>query len=298
MSNGLIMLSSGQKKADYISNQPLIECPGQESNLHALRHTHLKRARLPIPPPGHFGIAGAKVVKKLQPASILQKKSQKYGFVSSSGLLIQVFVVENQQIDHRNRDITVREVEDRTEEVVVAIHQEREPLRTTVPLEEGEVEHIDHLAHHKAGIRATEMGHAHRRRGREAEAIEGRVEDVAHCACQDQRQADQHALGGLLKAIQVVDQVGDTARGRNTEQAQNQLTPIVAVARHQTHAERGTRIFDEAQLKPIGKDRDPLSEREVGLDPNLKHLVGNQQHNNQPCEIFQIHFHGHKISAK
>ena len=27
-------------------------CPGQESNLHALRHTHLKRARLPIPPPG------------------------------------------------------------------------------------------------------------------------------------------------------------------------------------------------------------------------------------------------------
>ncbi len=28
-------------------------CPGQESNLHASRHTHLKRARLPIPPPGH-----------------------------------------------------------------------------------------------------------------------------------------------------------------------------------------------------------------------------------------------------
>ena len=29
-------------------------CPGQESNLHASRHTHLKRARLPIPPPGHL----------------------------------------------------------------------------------------------------------------------------------------------------------------------------------------------------------------------------------------------------
>ena len=29
-------------------------CPGQESNLHASRHTHLKRARLPIPPPGHI----------------------------------------------------------------------------------------------------------------------------------------------------------------------------------------------------------------------------------------------------
>ena len=29
------------------------ECPEQDSNLHTSRHTHLKRARLPIPPPGH-----------------------------------------------------------------------------------------------------------------------------------------------------------------------------------------------------------------------------------------------------
>ena len=27
-------------------------CPEQDSNLHTSRHTHLKRARLPIPPPG------------------------------------------------------------------------------------------------------------------------------------------------------------------------------------------------------------------------------------------------------
>ena len=136
-----------------------------------------------------------------------------------SALFIQVLKVEQQEVNHRHRDITIREVEDRTEEVVVAIHKEREPLRTTVPLEEGEVEHIDHLAHHKAGIRATEMGNGHRRRGREAEAIEGRVEDVTHSTCQHQRQADQHTLRGLLEAIQVVDQVGNTARGRNTEQA-------------------------------------------------------------------------------
>ena len=30
-----------------------IWCPGQDSNLHALRHTPLKRVCLPIPPPGH-----------------------------------------------------------------------------------------------------------------------------------------------------------------------------------------------------------------------------------------------------
>ena len=28
-------------------------CPGEDSNLHTLRHTDLNRARLPIPPPGH-----------------------------------------------------------------------------------------------------------------------------------------------------------------------------------------------------------------------------------------------------
>ena len=28
------------------------QCPRQDSNLHVVKHTHLKRARLPIPPPG------------------------------------------------------------------------------------------------------------------------------------------------------------------------------------------------------------------------------------------------------
>ena len=32
-----------------------IWCPGQDSNLHALRHTPLKRVCLPIPPPGQLG---------------------------------------------------------------------------------------------------------------------------------------------------------------------------------------------------------------------------------------------------
>ena len=41
------------KKGNSIKTSSTV-CPGQESNLHASRHTHLKRARLPIPPPGHF----------------------------------------------------------------------------------------------------------------------------------------------------------------------------------------------------------------------------------------------------
>ena len=45
-------------QSSYTKEKALIfsafSCPGQESNLHALRHTHLKRARLPIPPPGRY----------------------------------------------------------------------------------------------------------------------------------------------------------------------------------------------------------------------------------------------------
>ena len=36
------------------SNRLLPLCPRKDSNLHASQHTHLKRARLPIPPLGHF----------------------------------------------------------------------------------------------------------------------------------------------------------------------------------------------------------------------------------------------------
>ena len=30
-----------------------VKCPKQDSNLHVIKHSHLKRARLPIPPFGH-----------------------------------------------------------------------------------------------------------------------------------------------------------------------------------------------------------------------------------------------------
>ena len=48
-------------------------CPEQDLNLHSFRNTHLKRARLPIPPPGHLvefpllELGG----KKKQPALLL-----------------------------------------------------------------------------------------------------------------------------------------------------------------------------------------------------------------------------------
>ena len=40
----------------YVYLFPISMCPEQDSNLHVVKHTHLKRARLPIPPPGQLAL--------------------------------------------------------------------------------------------------------------------------------------------------------------------------------------------------------------------------------------------------
>ena len=53
----------------------LFLCPRKDSNLHASRHTHLKRARLPIPPLGLFAVAKVVIIFKL--AIVFVKNHQK-----------------------------------------------------------------------------------------------------------------------------------------------------------------------------------------------------------------------------
>ena len=51
-------LGNGDKKkiasSWFLATCNLLWCPEQDLNLHSFRNTHLKRARLPIPPPGHL----------------------------------------------------------------------------------------------------------------------------------------------------------------------------------------------------------------------------------------------------
>ena len=48
------LLKISQKSCSKISGFHLYWCPEEDSNLHTFRHTDLNRARLPIPPSGHF----------------------------------------------------------------------------------------------------------------------------------------------------------------------------------------------------------------------------------------------------
>ena len=47
----------------YTNFTTCAECPEQDSNLHTLRHTHLKRTRLPIPPPGHWRVSATSCIR-------------------------------------------------------------------------------------------------------------------------------------------------------------------------------------------------------------------------------------------
>ena len=164
------------------------QCPEQDSNLHASRHTHLKRARLPIPPPGHHGITVCKSNTFFLNANILGRFFRKK-------LLVEVFIVKNQQINHGYRDISIGQVENCTEEVVAAIDQEIEESGNAVPLKERKVEHIHDFAHHESCVVASEMGDRVGCGGREDQPVKGAVDDVADRSGQNQPESDQHSFG-------------------------------------------------------------------------------------------------------
>ena len=52
----------------------LFMCPRKDSNLHASRHTHLKRARLPF---RHLGFCGCKNTKNISMSMLMMKKREK-----------------------------------------------------------------------------------------------------------------------------------------------------------------------------------------------------------------------------
>lgn len=117
---------------------------------------------------------------------------------TKKNLLAQEFVLKQKQIDNGHGDIGIGQVEDGPEKVVVAVHQEVQEPRYTVPLEEREIEHVDDLAHHEPGVVPAEMCDRIGRRLREEQPVERAVDDVAERSRHDQRQADDDSLGGCL----------------------------------------------------------------------------------------------------
>ena len=74
-------------------------CPGEDLNLHVLRHTHLKRTRLPISPPGQNGFYSYVITNITQKyyfflpnhLPYLFANLSRFSFPPSSGILVSVF---------------------------------------------------------------------------------------------------------------------------------------------------------------------------------------------------------------
>lgn len=234
-----------QKKRTLIIS--VLWCPGQESNLHALRHTHLKRARLPIPPPGLLEI-------------VVCKSNTFFSFTNyfyEKNLLAQEFVLKQKQIDDGDGDIGIGQVEDGSEKVVVAVHQEVQEPRYTVPLEEREIEHVDDLAHHESGVVSAEMCDRIGRRLREEQPVESAVDDIAQGTGHNQRQADDDPLGGVFAFVdEVVHQPADDPDHHDPENPEQEFPPVEPAFGVDVHPEGRAVIFDEAQLEPVREDDD------------------------------------------
>ena len=209
---------------------------------------------------------------------------------SEKNLLVEELVLKNKQIDYGYRDVGIRQIEDRSEEVVVAVDQKPQQPRHTVPLEQREVEHVDDLPHHEPGVMASELRDGVGRRFGENQPVEGAVEDVAHGSGEDQRQPDDHAFG-RFRAFpdQVQEQPSDESDHHDAEESQKQFAPVEAAAGVDVHAECGSVVLDEPQLEPVGADRDRLVEVHVGLDPDFERLIRNEQQDDEQRYFFQIH---------
>ena len=172
-------------------------------------------------------------------------------------LLAQEFVLKQKQIDDGDGDIGIGQVEDGSEKVVVAVHQEVQEPRYTVPLEEREIEHVDHFAHHKPGVVPPELSHRVGRRFGEDQSVECAVEDVAHGAGEDQRQADDDPLGGVFAFVdEVVHQPADDPDHHDPENPEQEFPPVEPAFGGDVHPEGRAVIFDEAQLEPVREDDD------------------------------------------
>ena len=181
--------------------------------------------------------------------------------------------MEEHQIYHRHRYICIRYIEYRTEEVVVVVHQERQPARHVVPLEQREVEHINHLAHQECAVTLAQRSHRERCRGCEDHSVEHRVDQITHRTCKNQRQTNNHtARRASLGTVQVVDVVAQTANHHYAEQAQQQLAPVYCARRVELHTEGRTVVLHKVEVEPR-QDLYRLVQAHRGFDPHLDDLV-------------------------
>lgn len=145
----------------------------------------------------------------------------------------------------------------------------RQP-RWEMPLNEREIEHIDHSSLKKGGISALfrkQGGHLVKA-AVEDQTVEQAVDDVPDGTAADHRESAQYPRGRMALE-QPGDIPPDTAHGDDAEEAQEQF-PELPVA--EFHAERHAVVFHKQEPEPVEHDN-LLAQHQVGFNPYLDRLV-------------------------
>lgn len=154
--------------------------------------------------------------------------------------------IEQQHGNGPAADGGIGEVEYGAEEHKMLPAYERHPLRPR-GVDDGEVEHVDHLAVEKWCIAAAfgkESGR-HLRAFAEQHAVEHTVYDVAQSACKHQGYADDESRLHV-EFYHLIQKPADNSHGYDAERGQKQFP-------HNLHAEGHAVVFGKQDIEPRGR---------------------------------------------
>ena len=188
--------------------------------------------------------------------------------------VIERLAVEQKQGDDPATDGRVGKVEDGAEEDEVLSAHKGHPLGP-IGVDDGEIEHIHHLAVEQGGVSSAfgqERGQLDGRALAEQHAIEDAVHDVAQRARQDEGDAHDEARLQPLLTHALVKEPGNERHRHQAEEGEEQLAENL-------HAEGHAHILREEDVAPVGHP-DALVPIHVGLHPYLDDLVNDQDGQN------------------
>ena len=191
--------------------------------------------------------------------------------------------MEEQQVDNSNRDICIGNIKHCAEEVTILTHQEAKERGATIPLEQGEVYHVDYIAHKEASILCIKQP-----------AVKHTVDHVAYSTRQDKHSAHEDTHRNPTALQQFIDAVDDSSDHNQAEEAQGNLTPYAT----ELHAVGKARVLDIAEVEPR-EDGIHLTHLHIGVNKHLDNLVENDEDNGRKSDniafvyTLQIHNNQH-----
>jgi hypothetical protein len=201
-------------------------------------------------------------------------------------MVVQHALLEEHQYENTGRYGSVCNIEDGLEELELFATKNGEP-GGIVTMDNGEVEHIYHLAVKKRGVASAPRDKTRYVKGAfgEDHPVEDGVYEIAHGACQDEGTAKDDASG-----VAFIDQLAEDEEAcYNSYEAEEREDKLAPVGLADLHAEGHAFVLEEMELCPVANDIDLACHARVEMrfDIDLDCLIykQNEENNNNGCTI-------------